>query len=246
MRTSPAISRLYCPLFTFAHKSFQLMTFSLFGTTARGLIFDMDGTMVDNMMAHHRAWQRQLQKMGLEMTLEEVQQQIHGVNEEILARLFGGQFTAEERRHYARAKEAEYREGFKDELQLIDGLPEVLQRLHQAGLPMGIGTAAPAENVDFVLDALQLRPYFGAVRHAGDVKKGKPDPEIFQLVAEGIGLPVEECIIFEDSPTGAEAAARAGSPLVVVTTTHRPEEFGHLPNVIQFISDYRGLPIAFG
>lgn len=217
------------------------MPITLYNTTVQALIFDMDGTMVDNMMAHHRAWQRKLRSLGLEMTLEEVREKIHGVNEEILLRLFGDSLDAEQRRYHAQDKETEYRRGFKEGLQLIAGLPSFLDRLRDQGIPMGIGTAAPAENVDFVLDELGLRPYFSAVKHAGDVTKGKPDPEIFQLVAQALGVPIGDCLIFEDSPTGAEAAHRAGCPVIVMTTTHAPEEFAHLPNVLRFLSDFTEL-----
>lgn len=222
------------------------MPIQLYNTTAQALIFDMDGTMVDNMMAHHRAWQRKLRSLGLEMSLEEVREKIHGVNEEILLRLFGDRFDDAERRYHAQDKEAEYRRVFESELQLLDGLPKLLDDGRKAGIPMGIGTAAPKENVDFVLDKLELRDWFGTVKHAGDVTKGKPNPEIYQLVADGLGLPVQECVIFEDSPTGAEAAHNAGSPVVVITTTHEPEEFTHLPNVLQFIGDFRDLRYQFG
>ena len=222
------------------------MPIQLYDTTAQALIFDMDGTMVDNMMAHHRAWQRKLRSLGLEMSLEEVREKIHGVNEEILLRLFGDRFDDAKRRYHAQDKEAEYRRVFESELQLLEGLPKLLEEGRRAGIPMGIGTAAPKENVDFVMDKLELRDWFGTVKHAGDVTKGKPDPEIYQLVADGLSLPVQECVIFEDSPTGAEAAHNAGSPVVVITTTHEPEEFAHLPNVLAFIEDFRALRYRFG
>lgn len=82
----------------------------------RAFIFDMDGTMVDNMMVHHRAWQRKLAALGLDLTLEEVRQSIHGINEEILGRLFGDRFSPEERHRIAWEKEAEYRDIFLSEL----------------------------------------------------------------------------------------------------------------------------------
>jgi beta-phosphoglucomutase-like phosphatase (HAD superfamily) len=73
------------------------------------------------------------------------------------------------------------------------------------------------------------------------VTKGKPDPQVFQIVAEGMGVPIVECLIFEDSPTGVETALRAGCQVVVVTTTHSQEEFARFPNVLRFIDDYRHL-----
>lgn len=204
----------------------------------KGIIFDLDGTMVDNMMVHHRAWQQKLKELGLDLTLEEVRQQIHGINEEILFRLFGDKYTAGERARFAWEKEESYRQIYKPSLQLIKGLPAFLQQLKQMDIPLGIGSAAPRENVDFILDNLALRSYFKITLHAGDVLKGKPDPEIYERVAGAMGVPVSGCLVFEDSPTGVEAAMRAGSPVVVITTTHAQHEFAHFSNVIAFISDY--------
>jgi beta-phosphoglucomutase len=208
---------------------------------AKAYIFDMDGTMVDNMMVHHRAWQRQLAEYGLELTLEEVKAQIHGINEEIIARLFGDRFSPEERRRIAREKEAAYREIFLPELRLIEGLNEFLQHAAALGIPMGIGSAAPPENVDFVLDNLQLRPLFQAVVHSKMVGKGKPDPEVFLKVAEQLQVTPADCLLFEDSPTGVEAGRRAGMPTVVVATTHAPEEFAGFENVVKIVQDFRGI-----
>lgn len=207
----------------------------------KGVIFDMDGTMIDNMMIHHRAWQQKLSELGLDFSIEEVQEKIHGVNDEILLRLFGDRFTAAERKQIADEKEAAYRKIYQPELQLIKGLPEFLKALDKAGIPLVIGTAAPAANMNFVLDKLALRPYFQAAFHAGDVVHGKPHPEIFQKAAAAIGLSPEECLVFEDSPTGIEAAYRAGAKAVVVTTTHASEEFEHFPHIIRMISNYEGL-----
>jgi beta-phosphoglucomutase len=215
------------------------MAITLFGKSFEGIIFDMDGTMVNNMMAHHRAWQRKLSKLGLEMSIEEVQERIHGVNEEILERLFGDRFSPAERKQIAWEKEEEYRIGFKDQLQLLPGLNEFLEWLHQQKVPMAIGTAAPAENANFVLDTLSLRHYFGAIKHAGDVSRGKPDPQVFQLAAAGIGVPVEKCLIFEDSPTGAKAIHNADATAIILTTTHEESEFEDLPNILTFMKDFR-------
>lgn len=204
----------------------------------RTFIFDMDGTMVDNMMVHHRAWQRKLAALGLHLTLEEVRQSIHGINEEILERLFGDRFSPEERRRIAWEKEAEYRDIFLPELKLVPGLDTFLQSAHQAGILMGIGTAAPRENVQFVLDHLHLRPLFGSVIDASQVTKGKPDPEVFLRVATELGAEPADCIVFEDSPTGAEAARRAGMKAVIITTTHTAGEFAHFEHVVRVISDF--------
>ncbi len=203
----------------------------------------MDGTMVDNMMVHHRAWQRKLAALGLEMSLEEVRLQIHGVNEEIIERLFGARFAPEERKRIAWEKEAEYRDIFLPELRLLPGLDVFLRQAHERRIPMGIGTAAPPENVDFVLEHLGLRSMFGAVIDSSRVNKGKPDPEVFLRTAEALNVLPCNCIVFEDSPTGAEAAYRAGMNSVIVTTTHSAGEFSGFGHILCTIRDFTEIAV---
>jgi beta-phosphoglucomutase len=204
----------------------------------KGFIFDMDGTMFDNMMVHHRAWQLKLHSLGLEMDIEEVRQTIHGKNEEIFTRLFGDRFTPEQRRQLAAEKEATYREVYRHEICLLPGLMQFLERAHAAGIPMGIGTAAPPANVHFVLDLLPIRPFFKHLVHADMVAFGKPHPEVFLSVAEALGLAPGECLVFEDSPTGVKTALNAGCDAVVITTTHTEEEFAAFGNTVRFVRDF--------
>lgn len=201
-------------------------------------IFDMDGTMVDNMMVHHRAWQASLKKLGTDWPIEKVMQEIHGVNEEILHRLYGDRFTREERLAISAEKEKAYREIFLPELKLIDGLATYLNQLEAANIPMAIGTAAPPENANFLLDNLPIRKYFKAIFHAGDVKKGKPDPEVFLLGTNALKIAPENCIVFEDSVTGAAAAKNAGCAAIIVTTTHKEEEFAQFDHILEYITDF--------
>lgn len=208
-----------------------------------GFIFDMDGTMVDNMMVHHRAWQIKLNSLGLNLTLEEVRQSIHGINEEIIARLFSERFTTEERRRIAAEKEETYRQVFLPELKLIDGLSEFLEKCSEKQIPLSIASAAPAENVEFVLENLPIQHFFKAVIHAAKVSKGKPDPEVLIKAAAEMNVPLAKCLMFEDSPVGAATAFNANIPVVVVTTTHVKEEFAHLPNVVKFIKDFSEITV---
>lgn len=210
----------------------------------KGIIFDMDGTMIDNMMVHHRAWQQKLKELGLEMSLEEVKEKVHGINEEILERLFGDRFTSEQRREISWQKEEAYREIFRPDLKLIPGLQEFLNKMKASNIPMAIGTAAPPENANFVLDELNIRSYFEGVFHSKSVSKGKPDPEIFEKAAASMRLSANECLIFEDSVTGAEAAKRAGANAIIVTTTHSKDEFAHFDHILQFIDDFSGLDLS--
>ena len=210
----------------------------------KAIIFDMDGTMIDNMMIHHRAWQRQLHQAGLDWTLEEVKEKIHGVNIEIIKKLFGDQFTEQERIDFSAAKEAEYRRIYTPQIKLIDGLQAFLDKIKTANIPMGIGTAAPGNNANWVLDTLDLRDYFQCIFHSGDVQNGKPHPEVFLKVADAMKIPIEDCVVFEDSVAGAETALNAGCKAVIVTTTHSKEEFAHFPHIIKFIDNYDEINLA--
>jgi len=207
----------------------------------RGVIFDMDGTLVDNMMVHHRAWQTELRLHGIDWPLEEIKEKVHGVNTELLERLFGGTFTPEERIAISQHKEEVYRNIFSSELQLIRGVDSFLRELKQNQIPMCIASAAPEGNVSFVVDGLELAEFFVGIFHAGHVTKGKPDPEIFHMAAEAMRLPPQDCIVFEDSVTGAETAKNAGMKAVVVTTTHSPSEFQQFDHILDFIPDFNGM-----
>ena len=209
----------------------------------KALIFDMDGTMIDNMMVHHHAWQRKLKSLGLELSIEQVKRDIHGVNHEIINRLFGDKYTAHEGEQIAREKEAEYRALYIDKIKLLPGLKSFLQRAKAVGVPMGIGTAAPVENMDFVLDTLGIREYFGALIHSGQVKKGKPDPEVFKKVAEQLNIPLTDCLIFEDSPTGAQAAANGNTKSIILTTTHHKKEFDGIGSIQGFLGNFSSCSI---
>jgi beta-phosphoglucomutase len=203
------------------------------------IIFDMDGTMVDNMMVHNRGWQMILKQYGLDLTMEEVMATCHGKNIEIIERLFPGKYTLAEREQISFEKESWYRSIFQPEL--IEGLPELLEAAHQAGIPMGIGTAAPKANLDFVLDHLNIRHYFKAILHADDVKWGKPDPEVFLRVAALLGTEPGDCLVFEDSPTGAKTAVNAGMKAVILTTTHQEHEFSDISSVMKCVDTYAEL-----
>ena len=210
----------------------------------KGILFDLDGTLVDNMMVHHRAWQRKLSELGLDYSLDRVKAEIHGVNTEILERLFGDRYTHEERVNISREKEAAYREIFAPEMaaNTVGGALDFIRLAHGEDVPMAIGTAGPEENAFFVIDGLGIRTMLGHVVHSGMVEKGKPDPEVFRQAAEGIGVDLRDCLIFEDSVTGARAANNAGCPVVVLTTTHAREEFVGL-EVAAFREDFRGLSV---
>jgi beta-phosphoglucomutase len=206
----------------------------------KAFIFDLNGTMINDMPFHTKAWQYLLNTdLGANFTWDEVKPQMYGKNQEVLVRMFGpDRFTAEEMDRLAYLKEQRYQDEFLPHLALLPGLHEFLEKAYQKGIPMAIGSAAIPFNIDFVLDNLNIRHYFKAIVSADDVVLSKPHPETFFKAAALLNASPEDCVVFEDVPKGAEAAANAGMKAVVITTTHQQDEFEALQNVIHFADDF--------
>lgn len=208
--------------------------------TPKAFIFDLNGTMIDDMHFHNQAWHKILtEDLGAVLTMEEVKVQMYGKNSELLARVFGeGHFSPEEAERLSIEKEKRYQEAFFPHLKLIAGLDRFLEQAQQHHIKMAIGSAAILFNVDFVLDNLDIRHYFKAIVSADDVTTSKPHPETFSKGAELLGVKPEECVVFEDAPKGVEAARNAGMKCMVLTTMHEAEEFSQYDNILGYIKDY--------
>jgi beta-phosphoglucomutase len=206
----------------------------------KAFIFDLNGTMINDMTYHTKAWQNLLNnELGGNFTWDEIKPQMYGKNPEVLVRMFGpGRFTMEEMERLSYEKEKKYQQEFLPHLELLPGLHSFLESAYQKGVPMAIGSAAIPFNIDFVLDNLHIRHYFKAIVSADDVRLSKPDPETFLKAAQLLNIAPIDCLVFEDVPKGAEAAANAGMNALIITTTHQPEEFKHLPNILSFANDF--------
>ncbi len=197
--------------------------------------------MVNDMPYHTKAWQNLLNKqLGGNFTWDEVKPQMYGKNQEVLVRMFGpSRFTMDEMDRLSIEKEKKYQEEFLPYLELLPGLHNFLEAAYQRGIPMAIGSAAIPFNIDFVLDNLNIRHYFKAIVSADDVVLSKPYPETFLKAAQLLNVAPTDCLVFEDVPKGAEAAANAGMKAVIITTTHQRDEFKGMQNVIHFAEDFR-------
>lgn len=190
---------------------------------------------------HINALHLVLQRHGSAMSRDDARMECYGKFEEILERVFPGRFTILEKEKIRNDKEALYRRDFAPELRLVNGLNGFLQQAKAAGISMAIGTAAIKENVDFVLDGLNIRHYFNAIVSADEVEQSKPHPETFTKCALQLGRFAKDCIVFEDSPKGIEAAAAAGMVAVVITSMHKAEEFATYDNVLLTSEDFAGI-----
>ncbi|HEY4876611.1 MAG TPA: HAD family phosphatase [Puia sp.] len=206
----------------------------------KAFIFDLNGTMIDDMHYHAKAWFDILNNnLNANLPYDEVKKQMYGKNEELLERVFGkDHFTEEEIKKISMQKEHSYQSAFLPELKLISGLDDFLQKAYDKNILLAIASAAIPFNIDFVLDNLHIRHYFKAIVSADDVAVSKPHPEVFIKAAQLLNVEPKDCIVFEDAPKGVEAAANAGMQTVVITTTHEQKEFAEYKNVILFVKDY--------
>lgn len=201
--------------------------------TKRAFIFDMDGTLVDNMRFHAEAWQKMLLENGIEMDAHDFLVKTAGkTNREIIPNLFTDT-TEELLLERGERKETIYRELFLPERKAIAGAVEFLTEAQSLGVKMAVATAAPIRNVEFVLDGLDLRRFFTAITTAADVLNGKPNPEVFLVSAEKLGVEPKNCLVFEDAINGFEAARRAGMKSVGIASVNSIEDMLKLASVVE-------------
>ncbi len=209
----------------------------------KAFLFDLNGTMIDDMYYHAKAWNDLLQEdLATTFDWETIRLNMYGKNNEVLLRLFGeGKFSGQEMEKISHDKEKRYQQLYKPLVMPIKGLISFLDSAKQLDIQMAIGSAAIPDNIDFVIDALDVRKYFTSIVSAADVVNSKPDPETFLLNAAQLGVSPADCIVFEDAPKGVEAAEKAGMACVVITTMHPETDFDRYNNVKLFISDYSQL-----
>lgn len=202
-------------------------------------IFDMDGVLVDTNPFHKRAWTAYARELGHDITEEWMASHVYGrINREALTALLGHIPSESEVKRHTMNKETMFIREYSHHIQLIPGLDNLLPAAKTLGIPMAVATSAPRMNVEFIFDRLGLSPYFPIVIDDELVTKGKPDPEIYLLTAEKLGIQPAECLVFEDSFSGVAAGLAAGMKVIAVSTTHAAEEFEGVELVI---GDFEGL-----
>ncbi|MFT3901998.1 MAG: HAD family phosphatase [Niabella sp.] len=206
----------------------------------KAFLFDLNGTIIDDMQYHTDAWYDILNnKLGANLSYEKVKKEMYGKNIELLQRVFGAdRFTLQEMEEISFRKEEAYQENFRPMLKWIEGFGDFVEQAYQRHIKMAIGSAAIIFNIDFVLDGLHLRKYFDAIVSADDVQHSKPNPETYLKCAEKLGVLPAECLVFEDAPKGVESALNAGMDAAVILSCHEKKDFNDLSNVKCFFNDY--------
>ncbi len=204
----------------------------------KGVIFDMDGVLLDSAPYHFESWKRLAEKEGLPPVTNEWFQTTFGrTAREILPHLFQRDLAENEIRRLVDRKEALYREAVHGKVKPMPGLWRLIQRLHEHAWRLGVGSSGPRKNVELVIDQLNLRGLLDGYVSADDVEKGKPDPEVFLKTAEKMKVHPERCVVFEDATVGVRAAHGAGMKCVALTSTHPRAKLQEADRVIDSFSE---------
>ncbi len=192
----------------------------------QGAIFDLDGTIVDNMPIHAEAFAIFAARHGLPPLTPADRRRLDGKrNRDIFPDLFGRPLDEAQLAAYADEKESLYRSLSRGRLSPLAGLEQLLARLDAAGARVAIATSAPTQNVRHTLAELGLTSRFPTIARSDQVPRGKPWPDVFLEAARQLDVPPSACVAFEDAPIGIAAAAAAGMTTVAVATSFAPAIF---------------------
>jgi beta-phosphoglucomutase family hydrolase len=188
-----------------------------------GFIFDWDGVIIDSHAAHEESWNALFVELGRPLPDGFFKKTFGMRNQQIIPEWFDfvkADDLAEIKRLGDR-KEALYRDILqRDGITPLPGVLPLLRELRARNIPRSVGSSTPRLNIEFVMKNAGLEGLFDAIVSAEDVKLGKPDPQVFLMAAEKIGVQPRHCIVFEDAHVGIQAGKRAGMKVVAVATTH--------------------------
>lgn len=179
--------------------------------TQRGVLWDLDGTLVDSEQYHWQSWRDTMAAEGVTLTHEQFRATFGWRNDAILRQWLGGDVEPERAARIADAKEEAYRELVRQHgLSPLPGAADWVRSLHDGGWSQAVASSAPRANIEVVMDAIGLADQFQATAASEDVERGKPDPQVFQVAAARLGVPADRAIVVEDAPAGIQAARSAG------------------------------------
>ncbi len=196
----------------------------------------MDGVLVDSAESHLESWRRLAAENGSAVSDSQFRATFGRQNRDIVPLLFGP-VSASRLKQLADRKEEIYRDLVGANPPIVEGAVRLIHELHRAGIALAVGSSGPRENIDLILQAMGVANFVLVVVSAGDVTRGKPDPQVFQLAIGRLGLRPDQCVVIEDAPVGVQAARAAGARTVALLLHHPPEAFDGVDLIVPRLAD---------
>jgi beta-phosphoglucomutase len=191
----------------------------------KAVIFDMDGVLIDSYRAHFESWRRVAAENSREYTEEQFAAGFGRTSREVIAEQWRGEVLSDEQiAAIDQRKEWLFREIIGNDFPAMDGAGELIESLVRGGFRVAVGSSGPAENVRLAIDRLGIGGLLSATVTGDDVRRGKPDPQVFLIAAERMRVPSARCVVVEDAPVGVEAARRGGMRAIALASTGRTVE----------------------
>ena len=202
-----------------------------------GVIFDMDGVLIDSYEAHFVSWQRLAEAHGLTISEAQFAAEFGRTTREISRALWSDHIAPADVDACDRLKEQFYREILAEHFPEMPGAAELMTALSQADFSLAIGSSGPAENVAICVQYMTRGDLIAATVDAHQVTRGKPHPEVFLKAAEKLGLAPASCAVIEDAPAGVAAARSAGMAVVAITGTAEPEALAGADMIVDSLAE---------
>lgn len=210
-----------------------------------GVIFDMDGVLIDSGAAHWESWRIVAEEDGGDFTEEAFWATFGMVSDVIVARYWGANPPTDpaEIAAIVERKERAFRESVATHTTPIAGAVDFVRYLAGRGVKIAVGSSAPRENVEYILRWLGVRELFGDRVVAGDeVKNGKPSPEIFLTAAKKLGIAIEKCVAIDDAKNGVDAGRASGAATIgFFSAGHSLDEYENADVVVRSFDEARSL-----
>ena len=185
----------------------------------KGIIFDMDGTIVDSLPYHYKAWKIFFKENKVENFSERLKDYKGGGTLDLLTAVYGDKYSTKELKIMTDDKEIIFREIYKNNVVPIMGFMDMFKLIKSKKILVGIASNATRKNVKMILSELKIYEKFDSIICGDEVRKGKPDPEMFDETIDRFNLKKEECLIFEDSVEGVSAAINSRVDVVGITSS---------------------------